>query len=507
MSTLASKSRIGVIGAGVMGAGIAQVAASHGHLVDLHDARPGGAAQARDRIASALERLVERGRIDGAQANATLSRIVVVNEISELAGSNLVIEAIHEDLDAKRAALSAVAAIVGSEAILASNTSSLSITALAAAVERPQRVVGLHFFNPVPAMRLVEVVSGVQTDPGVVAYLCGLVRDWGKVPARARSTPGFIVNRVARPYYGEAWALLQDQHARADQIDLCLRGAGFRMGPFELMDLVGHDVNNAVTTTVYRACFEDPRYRPSLRQVEMVAAGFLGRKSGQGVYRYPDGLHVPADVPKAFVSPDRSGGAPVVVHGRGAVAERFVDVLTVAGIALSRHEESGWVGLAHGDAHLVLSDGRSATQVAAESGVQELVVFDFPAAEGSRLAFAAAARASDRWVSAASTWLTALSNEPERIGDAPGLVVTRTLAMLVNEAFDLVQQGICTEGDVDQAMVLGMNHPRGPFAWAELLGAEALVRVLDHLDAHYRGSRYRASCSLRARAWAGSARH
>ena len=283
---LRSDTTVFVVGAGIMGAGIAQVAAQAGHPVRLFDTRDGAAPAACAKLAATLAGLVAKGKIDGAEAKATLARISAAARLDDAAGCGLVVEAIVENADAKRALFRDLEAIVGDDGVLASNTSSISITALANGLKRPGRLVGMHFFNPVPLMKLVEVVSGLQTDADVAAAIFELSRRWGKTPVHARSTPGFIVNRIARPYYAEALALLHERRAEPATIDACLRGAGFRMGPCELMDLIGHDTNFAVTQSVYDANFGDKRYVPSLVQREMVDGGLLGRKSGRGFFAY-----------------------------------------------------------------------------------------------------------------------------------------------------------------------------------------------------------------------------
>ncbi|MGE5115445.1 MAG: 3-hydroxyacyl-CoA dehydrogenase NAD-binding domain-containing protein, partial [Betaproteobacteria bacterium] len=316
-----------VVGAGIMGAGIAQVAAQAGHAVKLFDARDGAAAQARTKLASTLDGLVNKGRLDADAARATLARIEPVTALDDARDVGLVVEAIVEDLAAKRALFAQLETLVGADCVLASNTSSISVTALAQALKQPGRLVGMHFFNPVPLMKLVEVVSGLHTDPALAEAIFELARTWGKTPVHAKSTPGFIVNRIARPYYAETLALLHEQAATPQLLDACLRGAGFRMGPCELMDLVGHDTNFAVTSSVYQANFYDKRYVPSPVQRDMVDGGLLGRKSGRGFYRYPEGASALA--PLAVDAPPAA--REVVVHGEGAIVESITDALAARG--------------------------------------------------------------------------------------------------------------------------------------------------------------------------------
>jgi len=298
----ASEMRIGVLGAGAMGAGIAQVAATHGHPVVLADASAPAVARARDGIARALAREVEKGRLEGAAAEAAVARIIpgaleAPDDLRVFEGSDLVIEAIIEDLAAKQDAFRRLERITPPGAILATNTSSLSITAIGGELGQPGRLVGMHFFNPAPVMPLVEVVPGLATDPEVTTAVRDLAARWKKVPVIARDTPGFIVNRVARPFYGEALRVYEEGMADQATIDWAMRTVGgFRMGPFELMDLIGNDVNFTVTRSIFEAFSYDPRYRPSLVQQRLVEAGRLGRKTGRGYYSYAEGAVPPAPV-------------------------------------------------------------------------------------------------------------------------------------------------------------------------------------------------------------------
>ncbi|MCA2986973.1 MAG: 3-hydroxybutyryl-CoA dehydrogenase [Gemmatimonas sp.] len=293
---------IGVVGAGAMGAGIAQVAAVHGHPVLLADALPAAMARARTGHQKAMAREVDKGRLSREAADAVLARLTYVEGVSAellaaFAPCDLVIEAIVEKLDAKQALLRTLEGIVAPAAVLASNTSSLSIAALAGACTHKTRVIGVHFFNPAPVMPLVEIIPAITTAPDVTARATAYAAGWKKVTVLASDTPGFIVNRVARPFYGESLRLLEEGVADCATIDWALRTVGgFRMGPFELMDFIGHDVNFAVTRSVFDGMFHDPRYRPSLRQQRLLEAGWLGRKSGRGFYDYAEGAITPAPV-------------------------------------------------------------------------------------------------------------------------------------------------------------------------------------------------------------------
>jgi len=352
---------VAVIGAGTMGAGIAQVAAVAGHPVLLFDARPGAADAARDKLASTLETLAAKGKLAPEAAGAAAARIVAVHALGDCAGGALVIEAIVEDLAVKRALFAELEGVVRDDALLATNTSSLSVTSLAAGLKHPARVVGLHFFNPAPVMPLVEIVSGLATDAGVAATLHATAAAWGKAPVHASSTPGFIVNRCARPFYGEAWRLLDERAASPATIDALLRDAGgFRMGPFELMDLIGHDVNLAVTGSVWQAYHYDTRFTPSVRQRELVDAGFHGRKTGRGLYDYREGAVRPA----AEVEPSHPAPARVTLHGDLGIAAPLAQRLAAAGVSLERRPPAAAFprgALSIDGAFVALTDGRTAT--------------------------------------------------------------------------------------------------------------------------------------------------
>jgi len=388
MPTLTPGAAVAVIGAGAMGAGIAQVAASAGHPVALVDAMTGAAEEAVARIIGSLQRQEAKGRISSAQLEETVERITCVDAVAQLPPSALIIEAVREDLGTKRRLFTELAQAQGADTVLATNTSSLDVTAIADGLPEPGRVIGLHFFNPPPAMRLVEVVRGQQSAAPVLEAAADLMRAWGKTPVACASTPGFIVNRVARPFYGEAQRMLMDGVADAATLDAALRSAGFRMGPLELTDLIGQDVNLAVGTSVWEQTGRDARYAPTPMQQDLVAAGHLGRKTGQGVYRYgPDGKPLDA-------TPD-------------------------------------------------------------EARLAELLA-----------------------------------------GPVETNPVARTLAMLVNEAVDLVHRGEASAADVDTAMTLGTNYPQGPIAWGREIGYAVVAGQLAALDRAFPGGRYRPSPAL-----------
>jgi 3-hydroxybutyryl-CoA dehydrogenase len=497
---------VAVVGSGAMGSGIAQVAAAAGHQVRLFDTRPEAVAKAIAGIGKAYDKLVEKGRMGAAEASLAHERLQPAASTAELRDAALVVEAIVEDLDVKRALFAELEGIVGADCILATNTSSISVTAIAAGLQRPERLVGMHFFNPVPLMALVEVISGVATDKEVADTVYATAEAWGKNPVHAKSTPGFIVNRVARPYYAEGLRLLQEQAADAATLDAVMRDCGgFRMGPFELMDLIGHDVNFSVTQSVFKAYFNDPRFTPSVVQQELVNAGFLGRKSGRGFYRYGEGAAVPA----AQAEPEVERPHTVrVTHKRDIVDPVFdpmkaivVERLEAAGIRLShpalfdgtdtREEPAFHV---HGAA-IYLTDGRSATQRAADDDHANTVLFDLmlDPAKATRIALAKADQCSEEAWRGAVGMFQAAGFTVTRLDDVPGMAVMRTVAMLANEAADAVNQGVCNARAVDIAMQKGVNYPRGPLAWADAVGLRHITAVLHNLAQTYGEDRYRVS--------------
>lgn len=496
-SVAASEALIGVVGAGVMGAGIAQVAAQAGHPVRLLDVREGAAAAAVAQIGKALEGLVSKGRMEAAEREAVLARIQPATATAELADVALVIEVIVEKLEPKQALLRELDALLAPDALIASNTSSISVTALANGMQNASRLVGMHFFNPVPLMKLVEVVSGAETAPDVARTIEALARRWGKTPVHAKSTPGFIVNRIARPYYAETLALLQEQAGTPAELDQALRGVGFRMGPCELMDLIGHDTNFLVTQSVFEANFGDKRFVPSQVQKALVDGGRLGRKVGKGFY---EGV---APAPAAVAAPE-AALAPISVVGQGLLVDQLVSWLTHKGLPFSRGAAADWAGMVVGETQVHLSWGKTAAQLAAERAHPELAVMDWPVAPErcTALALSLAPRASAQAKAQLADVWRALGWEPLFLRDVPGLVVARTLAMLVNEGADAVWQGVCDEAGADLAMKLGVNYPAGPFEWLRAVGAANCAELLDGLFLAYRSERYRVSPLLQQQRWA-----
>lgn len=494
MSALDQSTIVAVIGAGAMGAGIAQVAAQAGHPVLLYDNRSGAAGAAIEELDRQLGKLEGKGKLSAKQREQILDRLRPVDSLSELAVAGLVIEAIVENLDIKRRLFAELEAVCQDSCVLASNTSSLSITSIAADLSRPERFLGVHFFNPAPVMALVEVVSGLATLPEIANALYDTALQWGKTPVHTRSTPGFIVNRVARPFYAESLRLLQEGAADCATLDALMRDAGgFRMGAFELTDLIGHDVNYAVTCSVFDAYYGDMRFQPSLVQKELVDAGRLGRKSGQGFYDYG------SDVPRALVSETRSAQQvdSCVVEGDLGIAQDLVQRFAAVGIKVERRSGKGLIRV--GDAVLALSDGRVASERAESDGLKNLVLFDLALdyAKATRIAVSSSAGASPLARDQAIALLQRAGLIPSLLADLPGLLVLRTVATLANEAADAVLQGVANAADIDLAMCKGVNYPKGPLAWADRVGLSTMLVALENLQASYGESRYRPSLLLR----------
>jgi 3-hydroxybutyryl-CoA dehydrogenase len=435
--------RLGVVGAGTMGAGIAQLGCAAGIQTVLHDPLPEALAKGEAGVRKGLARWAEKGRV-GEEAGGLLSTAAAIDG---LAGCDLVIEAAPERLELKRALFAELSRVCGPDAVLATNTSSIPVTALASAAERPENVVGMHFFNPPPLMRLLELIRADQTGDRAVAVAREVGAAMGKDVILAADGPGFIVNRCGRPFYTEALRCLQERIATHAAIDRIYRlGGGFRMGPFELMDLVGIDTGFEVAQSFTALSFGEPRWRPNPIQARMVAAGRLGRKSGRGYYDYSREPHRPDDPPAP--EPAASGGDRVAAFAELAAAAGLADCSTQA---LGARAPVGYSLLPGG-------------------GLVELCGERDPAVE--RLA--ADAGLHYEWV-----------------GDAPGLVLGRVVCQLVNEAAFAIGEGVGSAADVDTGLTLGLNHPRGPVAWSRQLGLDCVLATIDGLWSHYREERYR----------------
>ncbi|MEO6457700.1 MAG: 3-hydroxyacyl-CoA dehydrogenase NAD-binding domain-containing protein [Chloroflexia bacterium] len=410
--------KIAVLGAGTMGAGIAQLAAQNGFDVLLYDVKDEFVQRGLGNIKKSLQGRVDKGKLSSEEMDAAASRLRATTKRDEAADADFIIEAAPEDLDLKREIFSSLSEKASAETLLLTNTSSLSVTSIASAAKRPECVAGMHFFNPAPAMALVEVVAGSRTSPDVVQTVAKLARDLGKLPVIVADMPGFIVNRVARPFYGEALKIVGEGTATVLQVDEAMRGAGFRMGPFELMDFIGIDINFAVTHSVFEAFFGEPRYRPHPIQQRMVEAGTLGQKSGSGFYRY--------------------------------AGKKRLDPLTPMFSTFQHHGSTSFL-----------------TPVLLSTFLEKAGIEQVPELE------------------------------------AHAEIVTRILAMIMNEAAFAVGEGVASVRDIDRAMKLGTNYPKGPLRWADEVGLEVVLEVLRSLQAKQGEERYRPAPVLRRLVEAG----
>ncbi|MEG0231280.1 MAG: 3-hydroxyacyl-CoA dehydrogenase [Hafnia sp.] len=490
---------VGVIGAGTMGIGIAQVAASAGHDVMLFDVNAEASSRALSALHQRLQQRVDAGKADADTTQQLLARIQIVTALTELASCTLVIEAIAERLEIKQSLFRDLEAICSPQTLFASNTSSLSITAIASALKHPQRMAGLHFFNPAPVMKLVEIVRGLETDADTLNALRELAVAWKKQPVVCRSTPGFIVNRVARPFYAETLRALEEQIATPATLDAVLRDAGgFAMGPLQLTDLIGHDVNYAVTESVFYAFGSDPRFQPSLVQKELVDAGHLGRKSGRGFYRYQSDIQ---PVPPVF-APIETGAMPqrISAHGRWSALPEFAALLQQNGIAIEELKESTESSpfLRLDEVTFMLTNGKLSSQVAVETRTP-VVQFDLSVnhQQASAIAISAASCNSAAQTALVIRFLQSLGKNVIVLPDYPALLTLRTVAMLCNEALDVVNKGIASAKDTDLAMRLGVNYPAGPLAWGNQLGWQHILTTLENLNHFYADTRYRPAPLLR----------
>jgi len=463
---------IGVCGAGAMGAGIAQIAAQAGHRVIVLDQFEDALSRGRDTLAKGLTALVKRGKLQEAEAAAIAARCDWKLDVDSISGAGLVIEAIVENAEVKRGLFQQLEDVVATDAVIATNTSSLAVAALAAGMKNPSRFVGLHFFNPAPVMKLVEVICGAETDETLAASAFDLMLSWGKVAVMARDVPGFIVNRVARPFYGEGWRALEEGAADAATLDFLYRDlAGFRMGPFELGDLIGHDVNTAAAKSIFDAYYGRTRFSPSLMQKQLVAAGRLGRKSGRGVYSYANNEPL----------------APVLIAPQGSVSD-----ISLLKIVLAKGE-ADFEGV-----RIMRADGRSASLAAADIG-KPAVIIDYmrDPASAAAIAFSASDEKAD---AAALAFASQSGKSAARLNDRAGLVVFRTLAQLANCAADAVREQVASGDAIDTAMMNGVNYPFGPLAWAREEGFGRVVSALDFIADETGDGSYRPGEWLRAAA-------
>ncbi len=492
---------LGIVGSGLMGRGIAQIAAQGGVRVLLQDTREGAAEEARENIAQTLKTLAEKGKIAAADADAAVARIGVAATSQELSGCHIVVEAIVENLDAKRGLFQELENIVDETCLLATNTSSLSVTSIAAACRVPERVGGFHFFSPVPLMKIVEVIDGVVTAPWVGTALTGLARRMGHTPVRAKDTPGFIVNHAGRGYGTEALRILDEGVASYPEIDRILReAAGFRMGPFELLDLTGLDVSHPVMESIYNQYYQEPRFRPSPVTRQRLAAGLLGRKTKRGFYAYADGKMQPADTPAAAPAYDAKTAPAVWVSRSNKPGYEAVAVLLTR---LGANIDDG-PRPAKDSLCIVLPVGKDATTCTVEEELDagRTVALDPLFLEKRRTLMTTPVTAPE--MRDAAWALFASDGVPVSvIGDSAGLVAQRVVATIVNIGCDIAQQRIASPEDIDRAVNLGLGYPRGPLAMGDALGAATILEILKSMQDFYGDPRYRPSPWLTRRARLG----
>lgn len=489
-------SKVAVVGAGAMGRGIAQIAAQAGSTVLLFDSFDGAAERGRHTVLAQWQKLHEKGKFDAAQLSALSDRLHAVVSLSALADCDLVVEAVVEDMAVKRQLFRELEAVVAPSATLATNTSSLSVTAIAAGLAHPERIAGFHFFNPVPLMKVVEVVAGFKTAPAICKQLAGYASQMGHSAVQAQDTPGFIVNHAGRGFGTEALRVVGEGVADFATVDRILKDqAGFRLGPFELMDLTALDVSHPVMESIYRQYYEEPRYRPSVITAQRLAAGALGRKTGEGFYRYVDGVAQVTPEPAAptvdapisvWVSPRAARRAELLklIHALGGqietgaapssqalilVAPLGFDVTTVA--AVERLDATRTVGI-----DMMIDDAATKRRVLATNPATRIDMRD-----------------------AAHALFARDGKAVSVIRDSGGFVTQRVVGTIVNIAADMCQQRVCSPADLETAVRLGLGYPRGPLAMGDLYGPTNMLEVLFNLQTVYGDPRYRPSPWLRRR--------
>jgi 3-hydroxybutyryl-CoA dehydrogenase len=522
-----------------MGSGIAQLAARSGARTLLHDPIPEALQQGLQRARDGLAKEAAKGRLSDEQAEQASASLEAVDTLQALAQCELVIEAAPERLELKHELYAQLSEIVADDCVLASNTSSLLVTALGPAANHPERVVGMHFFNPAPLMALLEVVAGEQSSGRALALAEATGRAMGKTVIRASDGPGFLVNRCNRPFGLEALRLVQERIAEVEAIDrICRMEGGFRMGPFELMDLVGVDVGFEISKSFYAQSFGEPRWRPSPIAARYVAAGLHGRKAGRGYYTYPSERpapgagpgHRPADpqAPEA-VSPG-SGEGVIVIDGAGLVAEELRHLAGEAGYEVrSPHDPTGGVlpslviecdrappgddelspasaSGAHeqpqGGAHLILCEAGSLGRLDPGGSAVGFHVLA-PLEQGTLVELTRNEGSSPLAAARTERFFAALGKHVEWVGDAPGLVLGRIVCQVINECAFALGEGVGDAADIDTGMVLGLSYPRGPLEWADTIGLDRVLGVLQTLREEYGEERYRAAPALRRLVAAG----
>jgi 3-hydroxybutyryl-CoA dehydrogenase len=493
--------RMGVVGSGTMGRGIVQLFAVAGHEVVCFDVLANAAQAGVEQVLTLLRRSVEKGRMSAADLQSVAGRIRIAGALAECAACDVVIEAVIEDLGVKVELFRQLESLVTDQAILATNTSSLSVSAIAAGCRRPERVAGLHFFNPVPLMKIAEIIPGLRTAPAVTETLRALIAATGHRAVVAADQPGFLVNHAGRGLYTEGLRVLEERVADVADIDGLLRdAAGFRMGPFELLDLTGLDVSCRVMESIYEQFYQEPRFRPSPLVRPRVAAGLFGRKTQRGWYAYDSA--VDARTPeRGAAALDRGAVAPGLrVWIDPAADERPAMAPLIAAVG-------GEISASPAEADLILVQfwGEDATGYCQAQGLDArrcVAVDPLPGLTRRRTLMQTAATSREAR-DAARVVFESDGVECTIINDSLGFVVQRVLATIVNIAADLAQRGIADVADIEAAVTLGLGYPHGPLSWGDQIGAHRILMILDRLLAASGDTRYRASPWLRRRAALG----
>ncbi|MDN3446027.1 3-hydroxyacyl-CoA dehydrogenase [Psychrobacter sp. APC 3281] len=503
---------IAIIGTGIMGMGIAQIAAQAGIQVLLYDAKSGAAEQGRQSLQGTLEKLTAKGKFTDEQLQDTLSNLTVLQELSQIATADIVVEAIIENLDIKKQLFAQLEGVVTADTILATNTSSLSVTAIAADCDHPERVAGFHFFNPVPLMKIVEVIPGLSTQQSVVDVLSDLAKRMGHLGVVAKDTPGFIVNHGGRAYGTEALKILGEGVTTFENIDQILReGAGFRMGPFELLDLTGIDVSHPVMESIYNQFYHEARYRPHPLTRQMLVGKKLGRKVGEGFYHYENGQKLPTATTQDQSSEARLSDVTITSVWIGAdLAEdktQLVDYLKSQDITIDDNDKPNPDSLV-----LLAPYGEDTTNAAIRYQVnpKQAVAIDMLTGLAKHRTLMPSLVTQETFIAQAYALFgkglesSEATTQPmvgaTLISESIGFVAQRVVAMVVNLGCDIAMQGIASPEDIDNAVKLGLGYPYGPISWGDHLGASRVLLILERIYGLTGDPRYRPSPWLQRRA-------